>query len=67
VNVTASKLIEWDSTRHGYQVQSEWFNRQKTGRGNLLFNDGSAQSTTTSMMQNYWQLTGCATNRLAIP
>jgi len=46
--------VVWSATRH---VKS----------GNIGLADGSVQSTTSPRMQDYFQQTGLATNRLALP
>ena len=44
-----------------------WSTARHNRTGNILLNDGSVQSATISQLRNYWQQTGFATNRLAIP
>ena len=69
VNVSSNAAIGWDTTRHGGVVQQGWFRKTKTGQGNgdLLLEDGSVQSVSRSQLLIYFNQTGLATNRLAIP
>ncbi|HAO77695.1 MAG TPA: hypothetical protein DCQ92_01730 [Verrucomicrobia subdivision 3 bacterium] len=46
--------VAWTATRH-------------VSSGNIGLADGSVQSATSKSLQNYFQQTGLATNRLAIP
>jgi prepilin-type processing-associated H-X9-DG protein len=46
--------VSWTAARHKFA-------------GNILLGDGSVQSTTIAGLHTYWQRTGLATNRLAIP
>jgi prepilin-type N-terminal cleavage/methylation domain-containing protein len=54
VELSTNAPISWTTARH-YRT------------GNILLSDGSVQGTTSSSLRNYWQQTGLATNRLAIP
>jgi prepilin-type processing-associated H-X9-DG protein len=54
VDLSTNTPISWTTARH---------NRT----GNILMSDGSVLGTTSSSLRSYWQQTGLATNRLAIP
>jgi prepilin-type processing-associated H-X9-DG protein len=54
LEVSSNAPIAWSAARHKFS-------------GNIGLADGSVQSTTTAGLRAYWQQTGLATNRLAIP
>lgn len=44
-----------------------WTTARHKKSGHILIDDGSVQSLTVNSLRNFWQFTGLATNRLAIP
>jgi prepilin-type processing-associated H-X9-DG protein len=54
LELSTNTPISWTAARHKFA-------------GNILFADGSVQQTTSSNLNQWFQQTGLATNRLAIP
>ena len=54
LQISTNTLIAWSAARHGRA-------------GNVAFTDGNVQQLTTSGLQQAFQNTGAATNRIAIP
>ena len=68
LSLSTNTLLEWGPGRHGYDPNRHfWTPRPKHFVGNLGYADGSVSEDSDSGLQRDLQLTGLATNRLAIP
>jgi prepilin-type N-terminal cleavage/methylation domain-containing protein len=59
--------VVWTSSRHTFDHPPIGTLKRHQIYGNLCFGDGSVQMINNSSLNNYFQQTGLATNRLAIP
>lgn len=59
--------VAWTPGRHAPNKEHFWSSTRGKFFGNIVFADGSVQSTTSPRLHDYFQQTGLATNRLAIP
>jgi type II secretory pathway pseudopilin PulG len=67
VEVGSNAPVAWDTFRHAAIKSVGWFSKTKHGWGNIGLADGSVQSVNNSSLTSWFQKTGLATNRLAIP
>ena len=67
-DLSSNTLIEWAPGRHSETFKPHfWSSSKSVYWGNIGFADGSVQAESQSSMQEAFQETGLATNRIAIP
>ncbi len=68
VNISPNLPVSWSGTRHSaiYRLHF-WSFPKRYGCGNLIFADGSIGHVSANGLQQAFQRTGLATNRIVIP